>query len=61
MNDILKEESDKAIEKGNEFKGYIGVSPNDLTKEQLIMICNVLYDNIHELRHDILQLHKRLL
>jgi len=61
MNDILKEESDKAIEKGNEFNGYIGVSPNDLTKEQLIMICNVLYDNIHELRHDILQLHKRLL
>ena len=44
MKDYLKEDSDKAIKNGNEFKGYLGVSSKDLSKEQLIMVCNVLFD-----------------
>jgi len=44
MNEILKEQSDIAIKNGNVFKGYGGVDANNLSKEQLIMVCNVLFD-----------------
>lgn len=61
LDEILKEQSDLAIGRGNEFEGFLGVAPADLTKEELIMVCNVLNSTIEELRFDILMLRNRLL
>ena len=58
MNEILKEESAKAIKQGNEFKGFLGVNPNDMSKEQLIMVCNVLYDNVQRTSRELYLLKK---
>lgn len=48
MNDftinVIKEESDKAITKGNAFPGYFGHSPRDFSEEELRMLLNILYD-----------------
>jgi hypothetical protein len=53
VQEILEEKSDLSIKRGNQFEGFLGHPPEYFTKEQLIMICNVLCDNIEELRCDV--------
>ncbi len=60
-DEILKEQSDLAIQRGNKFEGFLGEPPESFSKEQLIMICNVLSDRIEELRGDIANISQRLI
>lgn len=45
---VLLEENNKAIKNGNEFKGFLGVPPSEFNKEQLEMVCNILYDKLRK-------------
>lgn len=49
-SEVLKQESDAAIARGNSFEGFMGMAPEHFSKEELVMICNVLYDKVKELR-----------
>jgi hypothetical protein len=44
--DYLKQDSEKAILNGNKWPGYLGAHPNQFNKEELIMVCNILYDSL---------------
>jgi hypothetical protein len=46
----IKENSNIAIIRGNKFPGYFGYSPNDFSKEELIMILNIVYDQLQDCR-----------
>jgi len=59
--EILKEQSDLSIQRGNQFKGFLGEPPESFSKEQLIMICNVLSDRFEEARTESSNLLNRLL
>ena len=61
MKKILEEKSELAINRGNEFEGFMGTSTIDLSKEELIMVCNILYDEVQTVRFEANELRKRLL
>jgi hypothetical protein len=43
VKELLKDYSDKAIDNGKRFRGFMGVNPDELDREDLICLCNVLY------------------
>lgn len=47
----LKTASDRAIAKGNKFPGYLGTSPEDYSKDELILILNIIYDRLMDTRN----------
>lgn len=54
--EILKQKSDKAIQKGNKFNGFLGVGTEQYTKEDLVMILNILFDELQDARSENIQI-----
>jgi hypothetical protein len=48
VKELLKDYSDKAIDNGKRFRGFMGVNPDELDREDLICLCNVLYNSLWE-------------
>lgn len=61
IKETIKEQSDLAIERGHSFKGYFGIDVNEFSKEELIMLLNISFDNIQELRYELKETEKRLI
>jgi len=59
--EILKEESEKAVARGNKCNGFLGIPCEELTKEELIMLCNILHDNYQLIRITYLEYSKTFL
>jgi len=50
ISETLKKDSDEAVQLGNEFPGYMGVPPKSFSKQELIMLLNVLFNEFMETR-----------
>ncbi len=57
---ILEKKSNEAIINGNKFKGYYGFSPEQYSKEDLILILNVLFNEAETLRITMLENEKNI-
>lgn len=56
----LKEKSEEAIKRGNKFQGFLGKDIEYFSKEQLIMLLNILTDEKELIRYDLSETSKRL-
>lgn len=51
-HEILQTRSEMAIDRGNKFPGYLGFNPEDYSKEQLIMMLNIIYDELQRTKNE---------
>lgn len=47
---ILEKKSNEAIARGNEFKGFLGFGVEEYSKDDLILLLNVMFNDVEILR-----------
>ena len=45
ITDDIKKRSDQVVRSGYKFEGYMGVAPECFTKDELLMLLNILHDH----------------
>ena len=61
ISEMIKENSDEAIERGNKFPGYLGKSVYGLSREDVENILNILWDELQSTKGTLNEYAKRLI
>ena len=61
VSDLIKEKSDEAVERGNKFPGYLGKSVHSMSREDVEMLLNILWDELESTKYTLNEYAKRLI